>query len=109
MIRTIGSSVFCYCISLLSIIIPSSVTFVEVVDEAGLFEGCDLLRNVTIPSTTAITQTYVANNFPALHDKGISLHLIKERFYGHPLHGITFGNQAVVKAEIKQCLLRKNL
>ena len=67
------------------------------------------MRDVSIPSTTVITQTYFANNFPALHDKGISLLLIQERFDDHPLHGITFGNQAVVQAEIEQCLLQKNL
>jgi hypothetical protein len=67
---------------LLCIIIPSSVTVIG----NGAFARCDLLQNVTISPTTAITQDEYANSFPTLHNKEIALDLIKRRFNELSLH-----------------------
>jgi hypothetical protein len=47
---------------------------------------CALLRNVTISPTSAITQDEFANSFPTLHNKEITLDLIKGRFDEMPIH-----------------------
>ena len=72
----IGRYAFGHCILLLCINIPSSVFGID--DNA--FVCCYLLRNVTIPYTSAMTQEQFASSFPTLHDKGITLNLIKGRF-----------------------------
>jgi ankyrin repeat protein len=61
---------------LVCIIIPSSVRAIG----NGAFARCDLLRNVTISPTSAITQDEFANFFPTLHIKEITLDLMKGRF-----------------------------
>jgi hypothetical protein len=98
---TIGERAFCGCSSLLNIIIPSSVDYIAY----KAFARCDLLRNVTIPSTSsAITQEKFAISFHTLHDKDISLDVIKGRFDELSLHKLcnnfdpTRGTQAVVEA-----------
>jgi hypothetical protein len=79
---SISAALFYNCSSLLCIIIPSSVS--DIGNDA--FGSCNLLRNVAIPSTSAITQEQFASSFPTLHRKEITLELIKGRFDELPLH-----------------------
>ena len=72
-LRMIGEMAFYRCISLLRIIIPSSVSDILY----GAFAYCGFLRNVTISSTSAITQEEFASSFPTLRKKKIALELIK--------------------------------
>ena len=75
-LRLIGRAAFGRCSSLLCIIIPSSVSDI---DEYA-FVYCGFLRNVAISSTSAITQEQFANSFPTLHEKEVTLEVIKGRF-----------------------------
>ena len=72
------------CRSLVCIIIPSSVRAIG----NGAFARCDLLRNVTISPTSAITRDEFANSFPTLHIKEITLDLMKGRFDELSLNGL---------------------
>jgi len=97
----IGRYAFGHCILLLCINIPSSVFGID--DNA--FVCCYLLRNVTIPYTSAMTQEQFASSFTTLHDKGITLNLIKGRFDELSLHRLCInynpapGTHAVVQSQ----------
>jgi hypothetical protein len=82
-LQRIGQLAFYPCSSLLCIYIPSSVT---AIGGNQAFALCNLLRNVTIPSTSAITQEQFASSFLTLHDNDITLDLIKGRFDELSLH-----------------------
>jgi hypothetical protein len=97
----IGRYAFGHCILLLCINIPSSVFDID--DNA--FVCCYLLRFVTIPYKYSMTQEQFASSFPALHDKGITLDLIKGRFDELSLHRLCInynrapGTHAVVQSQ----------
>ena len=99
-LQRIGRAAFGRCSSLLCIIIPSSVSDI---DEYA-FVYCGFLRNVAISSTSAITQEQFANSFPTLHEKEITLEVIKGRFDELSLHRLcnnynpAHGTQAKVHA-----------
>ena len=99
-LSSIGQWAFGSCSSLLRIIIPSSVS--NIGNDA--YGSCGLLRNVTISSTSAITQEQFASSFPTLHDKEITLDLIKGRFDELSLHRLSINinpKQGTQEAEVQ--------